>query len=381
LPVKQRAAITNEIKMKQLLIFIKKEFFHILRDPRSMLVLLGMPVVQIILFGFAITNEIRNANIAVLDNSKDEATQKIISRLEGNTYFKIYKDIKNNDGIYPAFKSGKIKLAVIFQPNFQQELLHTNKAQIQLIADASDPNNATTLTNYVSSIILDYQSDLNKLNKLPYTINTELKMLYNPQLKGIYSSVPGVMGLILMLISAMMTSIAIVKEKEIGTMEVLLVSPIKPWLIIISKVIPYFILSFVNVATILLLSVYVLGMPVEGSIILIFIMSSLYIFCSLALGILISTSVKTQEAAMLASLMGLMLPVMLLSGYIFPVANMPVILQVISNIIPAKWYIIIVKQVMIKGLGLADIWKETLILLGMTSFFILISIKRFKTRL
>lgn len=381
MPVKQRAAITNEIKMKQLLIFIKKEFFHILRDPRSMLVLLGMPVVQIILFGFAITNEIRNANIAVLDNSKDEATQKIISRLEGNTYFKIYKDIKNNDGIYPAFKSGKIKLAVIFQPNFQQELLHTNKAQIQLIADASDPNNATTLTNYVSSIILDYQSDLNKLNKLPYTINTELKMLYNPQLKGIYSSVPGVMGLILMLISAMMTSIAIVKEKEIGTMEVLLVSPIKPWLIIISKVIPYFILSFVNVATILLLSVYVLGMPVEGSIILIFIMSSLYIFCSLALGILISTSVKTQEAAMLASLMGLMLPVMLLSGYIFPVANMPVILQVISNIIPAKWYIIIVKQVMIKGLGLADIWKETLILLGMTSFFILISIKRFKTRL
>jgi ABC-2 type transport system permease protein len=367
--------------MKQLLIFIKKEFFHILRDPRSMLVLLGMPVVQIILFGFAITNEIRNANIAVLDNSKDEATQKIISRLEGNTYFKIYKDIKNNDGIYPAFKSGKIKLAVIFQPNFQQELLHTNKAQIQLIADASDPNNATTLTNYVSSIILDYQSDLNKLNKLPYTINTELKMLYNPQLKGIYSSVPGVMGLILMLISAMMTSIAIVKEKEIGTMEVLLVSPIKPWLIIISKVIPYFILSFVNVATILLLSVYVLGMPVEGSIILIFIMSSLYIFCSLALGILISTSVKTQEAAMLASLMGLMLPVMLLSGYIFPIANMPVILQVISNIIPAKWYIIIVKQVMIKGLGLADIWKETLILLGMTSFFILISIKRFKTRL
>lgn len=367
--------------MRQLLIFIKKEFFHILRDPRSMLVLLGMPIVQIVLFGFAITNEIRNANIVILDNSKDETTQKIISKLESSSYFKIYKTLSHNDEIYPAFKTGKIKLAVVFQPNFQQELAHTNKAQVQLIADASDPNNANTLTNYVTSIIADYQNELNQQNKLPYTINTEMKMLYNPQLKGIYSSVPGVMALILMLISAMMTSIAIVKEKEIGTMEVLLVSPIKPWLIIISKVIPYFILSFINVLTIIVLSVYVLGMPIAGSVTLLFLMSTLYIFCSLALGLLISTSAKTQEAAMLASLMGLMLPVMLLSGYIFPVANMPVILQVISNIIPAKWYIVIVKQVMIKGLGVAGIWKETLILTGMTLFFILISIKRFKTRL
>jgi len=367
--------------MRQLLIFIKKEFFHILRDPRSMLVLLGMPIVQIVLFGFAITNEIRNANIVILDNSKDETTQKIISKLESSSYFKIYKTLSHNDEIYPAFKTGKIKLAVVFQPNFQQELAHTNKAQVQLIADASDPNNANTLTNYVTSIIADYQNQLNQQNKLPYTINTEMKMLYNPQLKGIYSSVPGVMALILMLISAMMTSIAIVKEKEIGTMEVLLVSPIKPWLIIISKVIPYFILSFINVLTIIVLSVYVLGMPIAGSVTLLFLMSTLYIFCSLALGLLISTSAKTQEAAMLASLMGLMLPVMLLSGYIFPVANMPVILQVISNIIPAKWYIVIVKQVMIKGLGVTGIWKETLILTGMTLFFILISIKRFKTRL
>ena len=367
--------------MKQLLIFIKKEFYHILRDPKSMLVLLGMPIVQIVLFGFAITNEIRNANIAILDNSKDEATQKIISKLESSSYFRIYRTLSTNDEIYPAFKTGKIKMVVVFQPDFQNELAHTNKAQVQLIADASDPNNATTLTNYVTSIINDYQNELNQNNKLPYNITTETRMLYNPQLKGIYSSVPGVMALILMLISAMMTSIAIVKEYEIGTMEVLLVSPVKPGMIIISKVIPYFILSFINVATIIALSIFVLGMPVAGSLPLLVLMSILYIFCSLALGILISTSAKTQEAAMLVSLMGLMLPVMLLSGYIFPVANMPVILQVISNIIPAKWYIIIVKQIMIKGLGMSGIWKETAILVGMTFFFIFISIKRFKTRL
>lgn len=367
--------------MKQLLIFIKKEFFHILRDPRSMLVLLGMPIVQIVLFGFAITNEIRNANIAILDNSKDQATQKIISKIESSSYFHIERTLTNNDQIYAAFKTGKIKMAVIFQPNFLNELAQTNRAQVQLIADASDPNNATTLINYASSIIMDYQNELMQQNKIPYTITTEMKMLYNPQLKGIYASVPGIMAMILMLISAMMTSIAIVKETEIGTMEVLLVSPIKPWLIVISKTIPYFILSFVNVATILALSVFVLGMPIEGSVFLLFIMSTLYIFCSLALGLLISTSVKSQEAAMLASLIGLMLPVMMLSGYLFPIPNMPIILQVLSNIIPATWYIIIVKQVMIKGLGMAGIWRETLILTGMTLFLILISIKRFKTRL
>jgi len=346
-----------------------------------MLILLGMPVVQVILFGFAITNEIKNANIAILDNSKDEQTQKIINKIAGSTYFNIERSLVTNEQIDEAFKTGKIKLAIIFQPNFQNELTHTNSASVQLIADASDPNNATTLINYASSIILDYQNSLMGPNKLPYTINTEVKMLYNPELKGIYSSVPGVMALILMLISAMMTSIAIVKEKETGTMEILLDSPIKPWLIVISKAVPYFILSFINVTSILLLAVYVLGMPIEGSIILLFVMCVLYIFCSLALGLFISTSVSTQQAAMMVSLIGLMLPIMMLSGYMFPIANMPWILQMLSNVLPAKWYIIIVKQVMIKGLGFSGIWKETLVLLGMTALLILLSIKRFKIRL
>ena len=367
--------------MKQLMIFIKKEFFHILRDPRSMLVLLGMPIVQIVIFGFAITTEIRNANIAILDNSHDEMTQTIINRIGSSHYFKIDRTLHTDDEVMKAFKTGKIKLAVVFQPNFQSDLTHTNKGQIQLIADATDPNNATTMVNYASTIIADYQSELLQNASMQYTIQVEPKMLYNPQSKGVYSSVPGVMGLILLLISAMMTSISIVKEREIGTMEVLLVSPVKPWLIVISKTIPYFFLSFINVTSIILLSVYVLGMPIEGSVILLFILSTLYIFCSLALGLLISTIAKTQEAAMFMSLVGLMLPIMLLSGYIFPVANMPIVLQIISNIVPARWYIIIVKSVMIKGLGLANIWKEVLILSGMTAFFIMLSIKRFKTRL
>lgn len=367
--------------MKQLFNFIKKEFHHIFRDYRSMLVLLGLPIVQLLIFGFAITSETRNTNIAILDNAKDEVTQQIISKFENSDYFDIETTLKSNKEIEDEFKSGKIKLAVVFQEDFQNELFHSNKAQIQLIADASDPNQATTLVNYASSIIQDFQNDLNAENKLPYRINTEMRMLYNPELKGSYTSVPGVMGMILLLISTMMTSISIVREKELGTMEILLVSPMKPYLVILSKVIPYFVISLINVATILLLSVHILGMPIQGSTILLIAITIIYIFCALSLGILISTITDSQLAAMLVSLLGMMLPVVMLSGYVFPVANMPTILQVISNIVPAKWYIIMVKSVMIKGLGISGIWKEAIILFGMTIFFIVISIKRFKIRL
>ena len=367
--------------MKQLITFIQKEFHHILRDTRSMLVLIGLPIVQLLIFGFAITTEVRNANIAILDNSKDEITQDIITKIESSRYFDIDRTISTNEQIEKSFKSGKIKLAIVFQPNFQDELSHSNKAQLQIIADATDPNQATTLTNYISSIVMDYQNELNQQNKLPYTIKTEMRMLYNPQLKGAYTSVPGVMGMILLLISAMMTSIAIVREKELGTMEILLVSPMKPWLVVISKVIPYFVISLINVVTILILSVFVLGLPIEGSLFLLIASTIIYIFCALSLGILISTVTETQQAAMLISLLGLMLPVVMLSGYAFPIANMPTILQILSNLVPAKWYIIIVKNVMIKGIGIEQIWKELLILSAMTGTFLIISIKRFKIRL
>ncbi len=367
--------------MKQLLTFIKKEFLHILRDKRTMLILFGMPVVQLLIFGFAITMEVRKAKIAVLDNSKDETTQNIVTKLESTEYFDIESTLRNNNQIDEAFKSGKIKVAVVFQSNFQTELNHNNKAQIQIIADATDPNQATTLTNYISSIIIDYQSELNKKNEIPYTIETEMRMLYNPQLKGAYSSVPGVMGLILLLISAMMTSISVVREKEFGTMEILLVSPMKPWLVIISKAVPYFILSLVNVATILLLSVYVLGLPIKGSLILLITLTILYILCALSMGLLISTVTNSQLAAMLISLIGLMLPVIMLSGYAVPIANMPEILQFIANFSPAKWYIIIVKNIMIKGSGFEGVIKESIVILCMTTLFVFLSIKRFKIRL
>jgi ABC-2 type transport system permease protein len=366
--------------MKQFLAFIRKEFYHILRDWRSLLLLIGIPIVQITILGFAVTDEIRNIEIAILDNSKDAVSQNLEGRFRASKYFHVVEMLHNTSEIEPVFRKGKIKLVVILPENLRWDLLHGNKAQIGLVADASDPNMGTIVTNYASAIIGEYQQELLSDN-LPFTIETKIRMLYNPELKGAYNFVPGVMGMVLMLICAMMTAVSVVREKELGTMEVLLVSPIKPLMIIIAKALPFMVLSLVNVSIILLLSVYALKVPIAGSIILLLSESLLFIVASLSLGLVISTAAKTQQVAMLMSIVILMIPTMMLSGYIYPIENMPVILQWISNIVPARWYINIVKAVMIKGLGIESVLKENLILLGFVLFFTSLTVYRFKIRL
>lgn len=366
----------------QFLSFVRKEFFHVLRDKKTLLILFGMPVVQILLFGFALTNEVKNSKIAIADFSKDASSVRIIAKIAASRYFDIQEDIRSEREIEKAFRQGKIKLAVIFPQAFDHTLHHQNKVQIQVIADASDPNTANTLISYLSSIIRDYQTSIGEQgNSASYHITPEVRMLYNPQLKGAPSFVPGVMALILMLVCVMMTAISIVKEKESGTMEILLVSPFNPLMIIVSKAIPYLLLSLINVASILFLSVYLLDLPVNGSIVLLLIESILFIVTCLSLGIFISIKSSTQQGAMTVSLMGMMLPTIMLSGFMFPIENMPLALQWVSNIIPSKWFYIIVKSIMIKGLGITSLWKETSILLGMAAFFITISMKSFKIRL
>ena len=367
--------------MNRFISFIKKEFHHILRDRRTMFILLGMPVVQIIIFGFALTNEVKNASVAVLDPSKDAATTSLIGELDASKYFEVVQNVYSYNDIESSFRKGKIKLAVVFPQHFGEDLEHFNKAQVQLIADASDPNVASTLVNYASAIISDYQKRVTDDKKLPYTITTEMRMLYNPQLKGAYNFVPGVMAMVLLLVCTMMTAITIVKEKELGTMEVMLVSPIQPIMIVIAKAIPYLLLSIVNISSILLLSVFVLEVPINGSLVLLVGESILFTLVSLALGLLISSGADSQQTAMFISLVGLFLPTIMFSGFMFPIENMPLPLRIISNIVPAKWYYAIVKSVMIKGVGLEAVWKETLILFGMVVFFISLAVRRFKIRL
>jgi ABC-2 type transport system permease protein len=346
-----------------------------------MLILLGMPVVQVIIFGFALTNEVKNSNIAVLDYAKDTGSESLIQELDASKYFQVSKQLHSYKEIEQEFKKGKIKMAVVLPQDFNEELLHSNKASVQLIADASDPNVANTLSNYANAIIIDYQNRATGNDKLPYTINTEVRMLYNPQLKGAYNFVPGVMSMVLMLVCTMMTAITIVREKESGTMEVMLVSPVQPLKIIVAKAVPYLLLSVVNIISILILSVFVLNVPINGSLPLLIGESILFTITCLSLGLLISSATDSQQTAMFISLTGMFLPTVMLSGFMFPIENMPIPLQIISNLVPAKWYYSIVKAVMIKGVGLAAIWKETLILTGMTILLIGLSIKKFKIRL
>ncbi|MCC6289443.1 MAG: ABC transporter permease [Chitinophagaceae bacterium] len=367
--------------MKQFLTFVQKEFYHVLRDKKTLLILFGMPVVQILIFGFALSNEVKNSKIVVMDQAKDISSQKLINKIEASKYFDIEESIHSQGQIDAAFKKGAIKMALIIPAGFYQNLVHEHKAQVQVIADASDPNIATALTNYANAIVQDFQTELNTGFEMPYTIIPETRMLYNPQQKSVYSMVPGVMALVLMLLCVLMTAISIVREKETGTMEVLLVSPFKPSLVILSKTVPYLLLSFIDIIIILMMSVWLLGLPINGNIFLLLAVSVLYIITCLSLGILISIKTTTQQAAMMISLMGMLLPSLMLSGFMFPIENMPVPLQVISNIVPATWFNNIIKAVMIKGLGPSFIWKEVLILTGMTLFFLFVSLKSFKIRL
>ncbi len=367
--------------MKHFLGFVIKEFYHIFRDKRTLAILFIMPVVQMLLFGYVVTNEIKDAKIGILDHSQDVVTKKITDKLVSSGYFVVTKVLTSEDQIGACFRNASVKEVVVFEPDFAVKLQRDNKAAVHLIADASDANSANLIVSYTSAIINDYVQKENAQAAIPMQIGIESRMLYNEELKGVYMFVPGTMTLILVLICALLTSVSIVREKELGTMEILLASPLRPLQIIIGKVMPYAVLSFVNVITILLLSNFVFGLPIQGSIVLLLLESMLFILLSLSVGIFISTSTSSQQTAMLMSMMGLMLPTIILSGFIYPVENMPLVLQWLCHVNPSTYFIIIIKNIMLKGLGFMGVWKETLVLCGMIVFFITMSVRKFKIRL
>jgi ABC-2 type transport system permease protein len=364
--------------MNQFMVFVRKEFYHVFRDRRTLLILFGLPIMQILLFGYALTMEIKNARIVVMDEAKDVQSEQLIAKIAASKYFSLSSEVHSRNELEAAFRKGDIKCAVVFPPGFADDLQHTGTAQVQIIADASDPNTAKTLTNYLTAIITDYQQPGTQPSMLLIPIT---RMLYNPELNGSMNFVPGVIALVLMIICTTLTSVSVVREKEMGTMEILLVSPFKPVYVVLSKAVPYLALSLIDFIIILLLSVTVLGMPIRGNLLLLFFESTLFIISCLSLGLLISTITKSQQTAMMVSMMGMMLPTLLFTGFIFPLENMPLPMQWISNLLPSRWYYFIVKAVMLKGLGLGAVWKQTLVLTGMTAILLTISIKKFKTRL
>lgn len=367
--------------MKVFLNFVIKEIYHILRDFRTLLVLFGIPIAQLVIFGYAIRTEINDISIGILDHSRDELTTKLTDKILSSGYFKLGAVIRSENDIEPAFKAGKVRQVIIMEDNFSKRLTKEGKANILIINDASNPNFATLSNAYASSIINDFRQSLAKGARQAPAITSEIKMLYNPSMRSVFMFVPGLIAMLLMLISTLMTSVSITREKEFGNMEVLLVSPLRPLIIIVGKVVPYVALAFINGISILILARTVFGVPLNGSLPLLLGEMVIYVVTCLSLGILISTVAKSQQIAMVLSLVGLLMPTLLLSGFIYPVENMPYLLQLLSNVIPATWFLVILKGIMLKGVGLEVLWKETLILGFMAVFFLVVSMKKFKIRL
>jgi ABC-2 type transport system permease protein len=367
--------------MNRFIGFIKKEFYHIFRDARTLIIILGIPVSQMLLFGFVVNTEVKDVKIAVYDQSKDYVTTRIINKLTSSGYFQLQENLKSDNDIEAIFRKGKIKEVLVFEPDFAAKLERDGSANVQLLADASDPNIARMVSMYTQNIINKFVSEERVGQELPLQISSSVKMYYNEETKSVFMFVPGLMALIMMLVSALMSSISITREKEMGTMEVLLVSPLKPIQIILGKVTPYLLIAFIDAILIILMGNLVFGMPINGSLTLLMAECFLFIFLALSLGILISTVAPNQLIAMFISMIGLMLPTMLLSGFIFPIENMPKVLQWFSAIMPARWFNDIVKSIMLKGVGLMFVWKQTLILIGMSVFIVAVSVKKFKIRL
>ena len=351
--------------MKQFFSFVLKETKHITRDKRTMLMLFGMPIVMMLLFGFAVTNDVRNVRIIVVMSNADNTTQQVADRLAASEYFTLTKVVATPAEAEKAIRDQKADMAIVFSQDFA-----SRKSGYQLIVDGADPNMAQQWTTYANAVINNTETK---------AVNT--KLLYNPQMRSTYNFVPAIMGTLLMLVCAMMTSISIVREKEKGTMEVLLVSPTKPLMIIVAKLVPYLVLAFTILSIILLMSSFVLGVPIKGSLVWIYVVSTIYILLALSLGILVSTIAETQLVALLISAMLLMMPVIMLSGMMFPIESMPKILQYISAIVPTRYYISAMRKLMIMGTGIEEIYFEVSILISMLIALMSLALAKFNKRL
>lgn len=359
--------------MKEFWSFIIKETQHIMRDRRTMMILFGMPIILMLIFGFAISTDVRNVRTVVVMSQIDHQTQRMINALDESEYFKVLYKVHTPAEAEQLIRNQKADMGIVFSTNFASK-----HGGVQLITDGTDPNMAQQYNNYASQIMGTQLMNVMQ-RKAPNAI--ALKMLYNPQMKSSYNFVPGIMGILLMLICAMMTSISIVREKERGTMEVLLVSPVRPFLIILAKAVPYLVLAFVVLLAILLMSRFVLFVPIAGSLWLILLVSTIYIFMALSLGLLISTIAKTQMAALLMSAVMLLMPCTMLSGMMFPIESMPHVLQWVAALIPPRYYISAMRKLLIMGVSFRYVLSEVVTLLGMTTLFLTVALLKFNKRL
>lgn len=352
--------------MKSFRAILIKEFRHIFRDMRTLVLILTMPIVLVVLFGYTIKNEISNTKIAVLDYSNDSYSKLFIEKMTASTYFQIVKVLKSENEIEQAFQQGLIHMAVVIPRNFEENIIRRKQSEIQMIIDASNINIATTLDSYGKQITASFQKEINQQLSNIQPFDVSIKMQYNPSLESAYMFIPGNIALIMIIVTALMTSITLSREKETGSWRMLAITPVRQLTMVVAKIIPYMIISLICTVIVIVLGIFMFKMPMHGSIALLSLVCVLFMFTACSLGVLISVYTKTQQVAMILCMLGLFLPALLLSGFIFPIENMPQVIQIISHIIPTKWFIIALKDIMIKGAGLITVWLPLSILSVMT---------------
>ncbi|MBC7791331.1 MAG: ABC transporter permease [Anaerolineae bacterium] len=365
--------------------FVRKEVLHLLRDRQTLAILLLLPLIQMLLFGFAIRTEVDDINIAVVDPAPDPVTLELRNRLEASGLFRIRSVLVGTAGLKRLFEENSVRQAIVFESGFAAQLERGEPARAQIITDATDPNSGSAMQAYALAVIQSYEAELRAARGNGATgsvrILMQTRMRFNPSMRSENLFVPGLLAFVVTLVSALMTAISIAREKEMGTMEVLLVSPLRPWQIVAGKVVPYIALGFGTVVLLLAVARLVFDVPVRGNVALLLAECLLYTVTALSLGVLISTRATSQRTAMIAALAGLMLPTMPLSGFIFPIDSMPAPLRVLTNVVPARWFVIVVRGIMVKGAGLAQLWQETVIMICMTVALLGISARRLAIRL
>ncbi|MFQ5824760.1 MAG: ABC transporter permease [bacterium] len=356
---------------------IIKEFIHISRDFRTLIIVIVMPITMLFLYGYAFNLEIQNIDLVVLDHNKSPDSRALIRKFEGSKYFTVQRFNGPESELESFFSWRTGRMILIIPKDFSKKLRRQSKTHVQVLIDASDPNASQAIRNYSNIIFQSYSVEKATIP----IMDIQPTIWYNPALKSAYFFVPGLAALILIMISAMLTSIAIVREKETGTMEQILVSPIRPIEIIIGKVVPYIFLAFVDLIIILLIAHFVFKVPFVGGLGLLLFSSLIFIFAALSLGLLISTKAQTQQVAMMMALMATLLPTVLLSGFIFPITSMPKILQLLTYAVPARYFMVVIRGVMLKGNTLNQLLPEISILVAIGFVLLIVSTKKFKSTL
>ncbi len=365
--------------MRQFWTFVAKEFVHILRDPLTLLILIGIPIVEMLIFGFALNMEVTNIRTVFVDHAHDHTAQQIVRAFQANPYFIYSGEVADPTEADSLLRSDKADLAIVLPSGLESALARQEKTEIQVITEATDPNSARIRYAYTQGVLATvFGADD---GRLPYAIDINTRMLFNPSLSSAYNFVPGIMGLVLIIICTIMTSVSVAREKEKGSMELLLASPVRPHIMVLAKTIPYLAVSAVNIASILLLSYFVLGVPMRGPLWLILLLTLVYVILALAIGMLVSAIASVQSEAIMISGFSMMMPTLAFSGMLFPVANMPIVLQWICHIVPAKYYIEAIRMVMIQGLSLSAVWQQLLILVAMAVFLLALAIISIRPRL